>query len=116
MTDHQQSVGGNAALPASDRGHSRRTLLALFACAPLGLAMVTEAARAQACVNQDTLSAAQKSMRKSLGFRLPSADPKKKCSACAFFTAAGTGCGKCALLSGGIVPADGVCDSWAAKG
>ncbi|MFD2430659.1 high-potential iron-sulfur protein [Sphingobium scionense] len=39
----------------------------------------------------------------------------KRCGLCAFFTAAQPGCGKCALLSGGIVPTEGVCDSWAKK-
>lgn len=94
---------------------SRRSLLVLLALAPLGMALFADAAGAATCVSPDALSAAQKSMRKSLGFK-PSVDPKKACGACAFFTAAANGCGKCALLSGGVVPADGVCDSWAAKG
>ncbi|RJF93900.1 hypothetical protein D3876_06365 [Sphingomonas cavernae] len=95
---------------------TRRSALTLFACLPLGFAGLSGAARAADCVNQATLSAAQKSMRKSLGFKAPSPDPKKKCGACSFFTASGNGCGKCALLSGGVVSPDAVCDSWAAKG
>nr|WP_278254404.1 high-potential iron-sulfur protein [Sphingobium sp. BYY-5] len=80
---------------------------------PIGFTGIGNAAE---CVDPASLSAAQKSMRKSLGFRAPSADAAKRCSVCAFFTAAQPGCGKCALLSGGIVPAEGLCDSWAKKG
>ncbi|MBB5686360.1 high-potential iron-sulfur protein [Sphingobium boeckii] len=91
---------------------SRRSALALFTLVPLAL---TGASQALACADPATLSAAQKSMRKSLGFRAPSADPKKGCGTCAFFTLGAPDCGKCALLSGGQVPANGVCDSWAQK-
>lgn len=93
------------------RQWSRRSALGLIACVPLGLA---NAAGAAECADPASLSAAQKSMRKSLGFRT-STDAAKRCGLCAFFTAAQPGCGKCALLSGGIVPAEGVCDSWAKK-
>ena len=95
---------------------SRRGLLGLAAAIPLLL--LTTQARAQdaaACVNLDTLSASQKSMRRSLGFKPLSTDPKKRCQTCAFFTAAAAGCGKCQLLGGGAVAQASVCDNWAGK-
>ena len=98
---------------------SRRGLIGLAAGAPLLLAGLATAGRAEdapaICVNLDTLPASQKSMRRSLGFKLQSPDPKKHCGICAFFTGVAGGCGKCQLLSGGAVAATGVCDSWAAK-
>lgn len=97
---------------------SRRGLIRLAACAPLlaaGFATRGAAQDAPVCVNLDTLPASQKGMRRSLGFKLQSPDPKKHCGICAFFTGPATGCGKCQLLSGGAVAATSVCDSWAAK-
>ena len=95
---------------------SRRGLFRLAVAAPLLVA--TTKARAQdaaACVNLDALPASQKSMRRSLGFKAQSTDPKKRCGTCAFFTAAAAGCGKCQLLSGGAVAQASVCDNWAGK-
>ncbi|GAA0310558.1 hypothetical protein GCM10009087_20740 [Sphingomonas oligophenolica] len=98
---------------------SRRGLIALAAGAPLlvvGLAAVAHAEEAPAiCVDLDTLPASQKGMRRSIGFRLHSPDPKKHCSLCTFFTGAAAGCGKCQLLSGGSVAATSLCDSFAAR-
>lgn len=97
---------------------SRRGLIGLAAGAPLLLAGLATAGHAEdvpVCVNLDTLPASQKSMRRSLGFKLQSPDPNKHCGLCAFFTGAAGGCGKCQLLSGGAVAAASVCDSWAAK-
>lgn len=101
----------------SDRrlGATRRALLMMAIGAPaagLGAAASAEGV----CVNLDALPSSQKSMRTSLGFKLVSEDPKRRCGGCAFYTAAEGACGKCALLSGGAVPAEGRCDSWAAKG
>ena len=97
---------------------SRRAVMRLAVCAPLlaaGLASPLAAEDAPVCVNLDALPASQKSMRRSLGFKLQSPDPKKHCGICSFFTGAAGGCGKCQLLSGGAVAATSVCDSWAAK-
>ena len=95
----------------------RRSLVGLAATAPLLLLVSGERALAQdnACFDPNALPANQKSMRRSLGFKLQAPDPKKKCGTCAFFTAPKGDCGKCALLSGGIVAAGNVCDSWAPK-
>jgi hypothetical protein len=94
-------------------------LIGLAAGAPLLLAGLATAGHAEdvpaICVNLDTLPASQKNMRRSLGFKLQSPDPKKHCGVCAFFTGPAGGCGKCQLLSGGAVAATSVCDSWAAK-
>lgn len=92
---------------------TRRSALALLGAVPLA---VSSAARGAVCGDPATLSAAQKSMRKSLGFKAPSPDAAKHCALCSFFTPAAGGCGACALLSGGSVPPDGVCDSFAKKG
>lgn len=100
-----------ARLPVVDR----RRLLGMAAVFPLLVAAA--GVRAQAvCVNLDTLPAGQKGMRRSLGFKLVSDDPKKHCGSCTFFSAAAGGCGKCQLLSGGAVGEGSVCDSWAQKG
>lgn len=100
-------------MPDSERVLTRRTILGLVAIAPLA---IVAQAHAAPCADPATLSAAQKSMRKSLGFKSPAPDPAKACGTCAFFTGKGVDCGPCALLSGGVVPANGVCDSWAKKG
>ena len=95
---------------------SRRGLLALALAAPLLLiGAEAHAQDAAACVNLDALSASQKSMRRSLGFKAQSTDPKTRCGTCAFFTAAAAGCGKCQLLGAGAVAATSVCDNWAGK-
>ena len=104
--------------PLREIALSRRRLIGLAAAAPL-LAAGFAAARAEdgpaICVNLDTLPASQKGMRRSIGFKLQSPDPKKHCSLCTFFTGTAGGCGKCQLLSGGAVAATNVCDSFAAK-
>jgi hypothetical protein len=97
---------------------SRRAFLAWSALAPtmlVGLASAAHGADTAPCVNLDALPASQKGMRRSLGFKLESPDPKKHCGICAFFTGPAAGCGKCQLLSGGAVASTSVCDSWAAK-
>ena len=96
---------------------TRRGLFAFAAGA--GLLMLGRKAPAQEaaaqCFNPDSLPASQKSLRQSLGFQLQSADPKKHCASCAFFTATSGGCGTCMLLSGGAVTTQSVCNSWALK-
>ena len=107
-----ESTGSIARLKA------RRQVLGLAAASPLillGLASASKAADPAACFDLDTLPASQQSLRRSLNFKPQSPDPKKHCGICAFFTAADGGCGKCALLSGGPVSFNSVCDSWAAK-
>lgn len=97
---------------------SRRNLLGLAACAPavMLLGAGASAQGAPACVNPDTLPASQKNRRRSLNFVLQSPDPKKSCGKCAFFTGTTGGCGRCQMLSGGIVASASVCDSFAPKG
>lgn len=95
-------------------GATRRALLMLAIAAPAA-GYAAAAAAEGACVDPDALPSSQKSMRASLGFRMVSEDPKRHCSGCAFFTAASADCGKCQLLSGGAVPGDARCDSWAPR-
>ena len=93
---------------------SRRNLLGLIALAPLGLA----GARAQtspACYDRAALPTSQKSMRDALGFKDVAPDPAKHCGVCVFFTGTKAGCGTCALLSGGGVSANSVCNSFGRK-
>jgi hypothetical protein len=73
----------------------------------------TRSAAAEACVDLDALPSGQKAMRQSLNFKLAS-DDNRKCGGCAFFSAAEGDCGKCQIFSG-PVPAQGRCDSWAAR-
>lgn len=93
---------------------SRRKLIAVLAMAPA--AVLATRAQAAACYDPASLPAAQRNMRRSLGFVDTAPDARKRCGLCAFFTSASGDCGKCQLLSGGPVPATGHCDSWAAKG
>ena len=102
---------------------SRRHFLALVAGTPLAL-FATGRARAEAssangapiCYDPAALPFGQKNQRRSLGYVEVSADPKKHCGTCAFFTAATQGgCGTCQLLGGGPVRADALCNSFAAK-
>ena len=95
-------------------GATRRGLLRLALAAPLAGYAVAASAGEAACVDLDALPSSQKSMRASLGFKMVSEDAKRRCGGCAFYTAAQGACGKCALLSG-PVPAEGRCDSWAAR-
>ena len=100
-----------------DVNHARRKVFVL-AAAPLlllGLDSYASAAESAACFDMESMPANQKSMRRSLGFKLESPDDKKHCGTCAFFTASAGDCGKCAMLSGGAVATTNVCDSWAAK-
>lgn len=97
---------------------TRRALLALAGLAGgAGLSGMAQAqSQAQACFDRSKLAAGDLSLRRSLGFQDISADPKRACGGCAFFTAAQpASCGKCMLLSGGPVSAGSVCGSWAAR-
>jgi High potential iron-sulfur protein len=68
---------------------------------------------AQSCLDLAKLPNA--SLRRSLNFQSNSADPKKQCGGCTFFTRMSQGeCGKCAIFSGGPVSSKSVCDSWTA--
>ncbi len=95
-------------------GATRRIILMAALAAPAAGYAATAAAQS-VCVDLDGLSSSQKALRASLGFRIASEDPKRHCGGCAFFTAAEGACGRCALLSNGPVPADGRCNSWAAR-
>lgn len=93
--------------------YDRRGMLSLLVgMAGLGWAGM---GAAQVCVDPARLSSGMQSMRKALNYKNSAPDAKKHCSICAFFTAATPTCGKCAMLSGGPVSAEAVCDSWTAK-
>jgi hypothetical protein len=95
---------------------SRRRVAAALALLPLALAGLAGAAQAQTCYDPNTLPLSQRSRRRSIGFKDVSPDPAKRCAICAFFTATGaSGCGTCRMLTGGVVGANGVCNSFAKK-
>jgi hypothetical protein len=96
---------------------TRRKFLAIAGMAPFAL-LAAASARAQtapACYDPAALPLSQKSRRRSLGFLESAPDEAKRCGRCAFFTAAGPGCGTCQLLAGGPVNAGSVCNSFAPK-
>ena len=94
---------------------TRRRILIAAGLVPLGLAFggVAHAAEAVACAGEVSLS--QKNRRKGLGYVDASTDAKRRCALCAFFTAGNGDCGTCQMLSGGLVSAGAVCNSFAAK-
>lgn len=95
----------------------RRALLGIAIVSPLLLLGGGSASAQDApCVDVSALPSSQKNLRRTLGYKLVSPDPKKRCASCAFFTATAGSCGKCAMFSGGAVAATNVCDSWSAKG
>ena len=96
---------------------SRRRFIGMAALVPLAgfAARSAQAAAPAACYDPAALPRAQKSLRRSLGYEEKSADAKRKCSLCAFYTAAQGDCGTCQMLSGGPVNGGGVCNSFAAK-
>ena len=96
---------------------SRRHFLALAGLAPVAMLASTRAgAQSAACYNPTTASLADKNRRRSLGYIDVSADAKRHCGLCAFFTRAQGGCGTCQLLTGAPVTPSGVCNSFAPKG
>jgi hypothetical protein len=95
---------------------TRRNFVILAGMAPLALAAGRAlAAEAAACYDPASLPLSQKNRRRSLGYVDASLDPKRHCSACAFFTAGQGTCGYCQLLTGGPVNAGAVCNSFAPK-
>ncbi len=89
---------------------SRRTLLQ--AAGILFVAPVVSRAAAESCVD-----AGSESLRASLNYANPSADPSKTCNGCAFFTRDESlpACGQCTIMSS-HVDEGAVCDSWADRG
>lgn len=96
---------------------SRRTILGAIAFAPfVAAANANASSGANTCYDPSSLPASQRSRRRALGFRDAAAGSEKRCGECAFFKASGDkGCGTCDLLTGGMVTADNVCNSWAKK-
>lgn len=97
---------------------TRRGFLTLAGLSPLLLLGAGQAAAqaSAACFDPATLPLSQKNRRRSIGYVDQSADAAKACGKCAFFTAAGAGCGTCTILGGSPVNASGLCSSFAAKG
>jgi hypothetical protein len=96
---------------------SRRAVLAGLG---IGLCAIAGAARAAAsatatCREPAALPLSQKSRRRGLGYVEISTDAKRSCALCAFYSAAAQGCGACQILGGGIVSANGLCNSFAPR-
>jgi hypothetical protein len=98
---------------------NRRQLLYMAGFAPVALAVSGPAwaASQSSCTDPAALTFAQKRQRRAVGYVEPSADPKKRCGGCAFFTPAGKSskCGTCQILSGGQVVSTALCNSFAPK-
>jgi hypothetical protein len=93
---------------------NRRRLLGLVV---VGVPLATiggASAWAAACYDPATLPLNQKNRRRSLGYVEAAADPARRCMGCAFFTAAGEGCGTCAMLSS-TVNSGASCNSFTAR-
>lgn len=97
--------------------NTRRSFLTLAGIAPLAVLAASRAGADPApCYDPATLPLSQKNRRRGLGYVEQSADPKKHCAMCAFYTASKDGCGACQMLSGAAVNAGGLCSSFALKG
>lgn len=95
------------------RGGTRRMVL-LGALAAPALVYGSAASAQAVCVDLKSLPSGQRSMRAALNFQMASDDAKRRCGGCAFYTAVEGSCGKCQIFNG-PVPAEGRCDSWAAR-
>ena len=78
---------------------NRRHFLGIAALAVPLATVGAASARAAACYDPAALPLSQKNRRRSLGYVDAAADPARRCMNCAFFTAAGEGCGTCAMLN-----------------
>lgn len=96
---------------------TRRRLIAFVGLAPVALLGARQAFAQDkpVCYDPSKLPLAQKNMRRTLGFVDPAPAPAKRCGTCAFFTPTKSGCGSCAMLSGGPVPQTAYCTSYAPK-
>jgi len=91
-------------------------LFGLGACSGGSSSGSQSPATANACVDPHSLTDAEQSTRSSLGYVETSPNPQQTCGGCAFFHADATAsCGKCDMLSGGIVNSQGHCNSWSAR-
>ena len=73
------------------------------------------AAATARCVDVDSLTSSEQSLRASMNYVDVSENPAETCSVCEFFTAGEGGCGTCEMYTGGAASATGRCDSWAAR-
>ncbi len=96
---------------------TRRRFLALAGLAPVALigARDSFAQAKSACYDLNSMSLAQKNMRRSVSFVDPSPEADKRCGVCAFFVPSKDSCGTCQILSGGPVAATAFCTSFAPK-
>lgn len=100
---------------------SRRAVLLRFLQVPLGGGLLlglsacgSEGSNSRVCADESAMTAAEKSLRRTLNYSETSPDPAKTCSACEFFEAAagGGGCGTCEMFGGKQANAGGYCVSW----
>lgn len=105
---------GRSCIKAETVDIRRRRLLGL-AAVPLAWTVLRTSAHADEspCIDLDALPPTALGLRRSLGFKLQSPDPDKRCALCVFFKpTAGSDCGQCEMFNGGAVAATSVCDSW----
>jgi hypothetical protein len=94
---------------------TRRRFLAAGIIAPLALSFGAIAQADTTSCGGD-LPLTQKNRRRALGYVEASGDEKRRCRLCAFFSGGDGSCGACQMLSGSLVNANAVCNSFAAKG
>lgn len=94
------------------RAFGGAVLLGLNGC---GADHASSKSAGKVCADPQTLTTAEQSMRKSLGYVEASPNPQQSCAGCAFFSAATGACGTCNMFNGGSVNAAGHCNSWSAK-
>ena len=104
-----------------DKITSRRALLLRFLQLPIGGSILLglaacgrDSGSSMVCADESAMTAAEKSLRRTLSYTETSPDPAKTCSDCEFFQAAtdAGGCGACEMFGGKQANAGGYCVSW----
>lgn len=104
-----------------EKNLSRRTVLLRSLQLPIGgsallglAACGSDSGSSVACADESGMTAAEKSLRRTLNYTETSPDPSKTCSDCEFFNAAAGagGCGACEMFGGKQANSGGYCVSW----
>lgn len=104
-----------------EKNISRRTLLLRSLQFPIGGGVLlglsacgSDSGNSKVCANESAMTAAEKSLRRTLQYTETSPDPAKTCAECEFFKAAADagGCGACEMFGGKQANSGGYCVSW----
>lgn len=100
---------------------SRRALLLKCLQLPIGGSVLLglaacgrDSSSSMVCADESAMTAAEKSLRRTLEYTETSSDPAKTCSDCEFFRAEkdASGCGTCEMFGGKQANSGGYCVSW----